>query len=814
MNTHTDKTQENKSQSVANSVAQKLSGDEPTFQFVDNRPEAVAQRKLQSVVKNNPQVSQERAFQGMAQANITAQLQAMAGNNSAQQYLSIQKKGNNTGLPDNLKTGIENLSGMSLDDVKVHRNSDKPAQLQAHAYAQGANIQLGPGQEKHLPHEAWHVVQQKQGRVKPTMQMKGGVNVNDDKGLEKEADEMGAKALQFSGNRAESFVQKKLQPPTHPTPISRPVYQHKVIQRAENANAFFQEYEISNDIEIPFRDEVFSAGENIVTDGSKDTLGIQSIIPTHPSGKGVDQIAATNVKGFANVEDARLRYGLSVGANAYAGLDKAAEGRAAVEGIRDAATPSFFPMSILAFTWRKVWKSKWYRTPAPIEELLVELGEMEESEKQKVRKRETKSEDGNNTFIYGAVREALIKAPTTEQVRQQLLSRNDIGKVYYHIGDDDASSLNVPPSGEKKGVFDAFTEEGERRLARGQGAPYLLGGGYRIRREDNEEDPGDAPSEVFGTELAEFASDIDQQVRAAMASVDPRIPYYSEANLLVDSDRVAVLVQQPDNPVSGEIFGKNNFESGNLKRFLGLNDAVPMSGEAYNQSGFIPDASLITGTKGSGERFLAYHFKKPKNYLEFAEDDIMKEYRKAISTSQNAGCPANFAINLSIFFQSLFRWEISASLIVNRFLEIAVNTLGEENPLYKALSTEVQTKRIRTGEKIYEVPSEKREIVINMIDRVIEQALTAHLANFGKIQRLIEKYVGDHTFTLNGNAKYDEEGGGTYDVMPIEMTEGIVPGCILMVEGRPKEVVSVGEFDRYFKPIIITFREVTTLSDV
>lgn len=73
-------------------------------------------------------------------------------------------KENNTGLPDNLKTGMENLSGMSLDHVKVHRNSDKPAQLQAHAYAQGTDIHLGSEQEKHLPHEAWHVVQQQGGR--------------------------------------------------------------------------------------------------------------------------------------------------------------------------------------------------------------------------------------------------------------------------------------------------------------------------------------------------------------------------------------------------------------------------------------------------------------------------------------------------------------------------------------------------------------------------------------------------------------------------------------------------------------------------
>ncbi|MGB0839762.1 MAG: DUF4157 domain-containing protein [Chitinophagales bacterium] len=113
-----------------------------------------------------------------------------------EQETPVQRQANNTGLPDNLKSGIENLSGYSMDDVKVHYNSNKPAQLQAHAYAQGMDIHLGSGQEKHLPHEAWHVVQQKQGRVKPTMQMKGKVNINDDKGLEREADVMGAKALQ------------------------------------------------------------------------------------------------------------------------------------------------------------------------------------------------------------------------------------------------------------------------------------------------------------------------------------------------------------------------------------------------------------------------------------------------------------------------------------------------------------------------------------------------------------------------------------------------------------------------------------------
>ena len=104
-------------------------------------------------------------------------------------------KPNNTGLPDKLKTGIESLSGLLLDQVKVHYNSSRPAQLTALAYAQGTDIHLAPGQEKHLPHEAWHVVQQAQGRVKPTVMLKVNVPVNDDAGLEREADEMGAKAM-------------------------------------------------------------------------------------------------------------------------------------------------------------------------------------------------------------------------------------------------------------------------------------------------------------------------------------------------------------------------------------------------------------------------------------------------------------------------------------------------------------------------------------------------------------------------------------------------------------------------------------------
>jgi len=100
-----------------------------------------------------------------------------------------------TGLGENLQAGLEQLSGMDLSGVRVHYNSPKPTQLQALAYTQGKDIHVAPGQEKHLPHEGWHVVQQMQGRVQPTMELAGSA-INDSPALEKEADVMGARAMQ------------------------------------------------------------------------------------------------------------------------------------------------------------------------------------------------------------------------------------------------------------------------------------------------------------------------------------------------------------------------------------------------------------------------------------------------------------------------------------------------------------------------------------------------------------------------------------------------------------------------------------------
>ena len=120
------------------------------------------------------------------------------------------------GLPDDLKARIESLSGLSMDDVKVHYNAAEPARLQALAYTQGPHIYLGPGQEQHLPHEAWHVVQQKQGRVKPTLQA-NGVAINDDPVLEVEADHLGQQA---ASSQLPAPAKEPLDPAQHALPVN------------------------------------------------------------------------------------------------------------------------------------------------------------------------------------------------------------------------------------------------------------------------------------------------------------------------------------------------------------------------------------------------------------------------------------------------------------------------------------------------------------------------------------------------------------------------------------------------------------------
>ena len=125
---------------------------------------------------------------------------------------------------------MENTFGHNLSNVRINTNSSLPAKVGAIATTQGNRIDFAPGHynphtslgQKLIGHEAWHTVQQKQGRVKPTLQMKTGHLVNDDAGLEREADVMGERVAQWNAGSL-NFIGR-----------NRDFYLRPIIQRSSN----------------------------------------------------------------------------------------------------------------------------------------------------------------------------------------------------------------------------------------------------------------------------------------------------------------------------------------------------------------------------------------------------------------------------------------------------------------------------------------------------------------------------------------------------------------------------------------------------
>ncbi|MBK8258398.1 MAG: DUF4157 domain-containing protein [Polyangiaceae bacterium] len=133
----------------------------PTFQTAA-LPSQIAIQRMEDVANAAP-----------SQKTLQKYTRALEGSAPVQavQRAANLANGAPNGLPGPLRAGVEQLSGLSMSDVRVHYNSPEPAQMSAHAFTRGSTIHVAPGQENHLAHEAWHVVQQKQGRVGATTQL-------------------------------------------------------------------------------------------------------------------------------------------------------------------------------------------------------------------------------------------------------------------------------------------------------------------------------------------------------------------------------------------------------------------------------------------------------------------------------------------------------------------------------------------------------------------------------------------------------------------------------------------------------------------
>ncbi|OJJ16775.1 hypothetical protein BKI52_33255 [marine bacterium AO1-C] len=180
--------------------------DQKTLESTANEQNALTNNT--SHLNHKPADSQQSPYQtregklGSVQAKqqpIQAKQRSVQAKQRPVQKNNLQANQQASGTPAKeaqVKANVGALTGVDVSDAQVHYNSNKPAQLKAEAYAQGNEVHLASGKEAHLGHELAHVVQQKQGRVQPTIQGNNGVGVNNDPKLEHEADVIGAQAMQ------------------------------------------------------------------------------------------------------------------------------------------------------------------------------------------------------------------------------------------------------------------------------------------------------------------------------------------------------------------------------------------------------------------------------------------------------------------------------------------------------------------------------------------------------------------------------------------------------------------------------------------
>lgn len=108
----------------------------------------------------------------------------------------------NENLPEDLQTNMEHSLGHDFSNVNIQKDSQEAADMHARAFTKGDSVHFARGefdphseQGKNLiGHEFTHVAQQRSGAVQPTRIMGKGLQLNDNQGLEHEADHFGRKA--------------------------------------------------------------------------------------------------------------------------------------------------------------------------------------------------------------------------------------------------------------------------------------------------------------------------------------------------------------------------------------------------------------------------------------------------------------------------------------------------------------------------------------------------------------------------------------------------------------------------------------------
>lgn len=179
------------------------------------RPAAPGKRTLTSYLE--PPARERHNMDAVGHARRPAEGGNMAGTIQAaglqgvpDEPVRLPGHGGGAELPDDVRREMEAAFGVDFSSVRIHEGAHAGA-IGALAYTRGTDIHFAPGQyqprsrrgQELLGHELAHVVQQSQGRVGTTAHA-SGMDINDDASLEREADEMGARAARGERSRGQS----------------------------------------------------------------------------------------------------------------------------------------------------------------------------------------------------------------------------------------------------------------------------------------------------------------------------------------------------------------------------------------------------------------------------------------------------------------------------------------------------------------------------------------------------------------------------------------------------------------------------------
>lgn len=211
----------------------------------------------------------------------------------------LPEDGGGRAMPEAVQAKMEGAFGTDFSAVQIHEGP-RAAALGARAYTQGADIHFAPGEyqpntqggQELLGHELTHVVQQSQGRVRAMRQMQGVVG-NDDAGLEREADEMGARAARGKKSATEGLISTEGALPSNDGISIR--------SSSSNPLQFFPNADINLSMQPS------SSIQLLAGDQQKDTMSATDIARSGLSGNGDDIPYRSTIESYFDTDLSHIR---------------------------------------------------------------------------------------------------------------------------------------------------------------------------------------------------------------------------------------------------------------------------------------------------------------------------------------------------------------------------------------------------------------------------------------------------------------------------------------------------------------------------